>query len=169
MLEAGGYFNEADFNQLELWAYQNLYWRGGPTPTADLNVTLQAGAGLGGGTVDQLDQLPAHQARGCASSGRASTGSRASTAPSSTATSTPSSSASRSNDRCSDLNGPQQRMKEGAERLGWSFKTIMRNADADATTTRQPPAYIGFGDQSGSKQSHAQDLPARRRRRTAPR
>src|SRR5205807_8846563 len=47
VLEAGGYFNEADFNQLELWAYQNLYYRGGPTPTADLNVTLQAGATLG--------------------------------------------------------------------------------------------------------------------------
>ena len=38
VLEAGGHFNEADFNQLELWAFQNLYWRGGPTPTADLNV-----------------------------------------------------------------------------------------------------------------------------------
>ena len=25
MLEAGGYYNEADFNQLELWAYENLY------------------------------------------------------------------------------------------------------------------------------------------------
>ena len=30
VLEAGGYFNESDFNQLELWAYQNMYWRGGP-------------------------------------------------------------------------------------------------------------------------------------------
>src|SRR3954469_4672242 len=51
VLEAGGYFNETDFNQLELPAYQNLYWRGGPTPTADLNVTLMAGFTLGGGTV----------------------------------------------------------------------------------------------------------------------
>ena len=51
VLEMGGYFNEADFNQLELWAFQNLYWRGGPTPTADMNVTLQAGSCLGGGTV----------------------------------------------------------------------------------------------------------------------
>src|SRR3954452_26516 len=51
VLEAGGYFNEADFNQLELPAYQNLYWRDGPTPTADLNVTLMAGFTFGGGTV----------------------------------------------------------------------------------------------------------------------
>src|SRR4051812_41547266 len=51
VLEAGGYFNEADFTQLELPAYQDMYWRGGPTPTGDLNVTLLAGFTLGGGTV----------------------------------------------------------------------------------------------------------------------
>src|SRR5918912_2273678 len=51
VLEASGYFNESDFTQLELQAYQEMYWRGGPTPTADGNITLQAGAALGGGTV----------------------------------------------------------------------------------------------------------------------
>src|SRR3954469_6668598 len=50
VLEAGGAFEEADFNGYELWAYQNLYWRGGPNPTADMNVSLWAGAGWGGGT-----------------------------------------------------------------------------------------------------------------------
>src|SRR6478672_13103263 len=34
VLEAAGYFNESDFKQLELLAYQEMYWRGGPTPTA---------------------------------------------------------------------------------------------------------------------------------------
>ena len=43
VLEMGGYFNEADFNQLELWAYQNLYLRGGPIPTAEGQVSIQAG------------------------------------------------------------------------------------------------------------------------------
>src|SRR3954453_15091657 len=33
VLEAAGYFNESDFKQLELVAYQEMYWRGGPTPT----------------------------------------------------------------------------------------------------------------------------------------
>ena len=51
VLEAGGYFDDADFLQLELPAYQNTYWRGGPTPTADMNISLQAGFCLGGGTV----------------------------------------------------------------------------------------------------------------------
>ena len=50
VLEAGGLFEESDFNGYELWAYQNLYWRGGPNPTADMNVSLYAGAGYGGGT-----------------------------------------------------------------------------------------------------------------------
>src|SRR5438067_576205 len=50
VLEAAGYFNESDFAQLELPAYQEMFWRGGPTPTADGNVTLQAGTTLGGGT-----------------------------------------------------------------------------------------------------------------------
>ncbi|MEY4508508.1 MAG: hypothetical protein RLZZ450_630, partial [Pseudomonadota bacterium] len=50
VLEAGGYFAEGDFNQLEMWAYQNLYWRGGFNPTADNTVSVISGATLGGGT-----------------------------------------------------------------------------------------------------------------------
>src|SRR6266511_2969465 len=50
VLEAAGYFNESDFDQLELSAYQQRFWRGGPTPTADGNVSLVAGTTLGGGT-----------------------------------------------------------------------------------------------------------------------
>src|SRR4051794_4353984 len=43
-------------------------------------------------------------------------------------------------------------MREGADALGWSYQTILRNADAE----RYDPAsaaYMGFGDQSGSKLS----------------
>ena len=50
VLEAAGYYNESDFTQLELQAYQEMFWRGGPTPTADGNVSLVAGTTLGGGT-----------------------------------------------------------------------------------------------------------------------
>src|SRR5262249_5446398 len=32
VLEAAGYFNESDFKQLELPAYQEMFWRGGPNP-----------------------------------------------------------------------------------------------------------------------------------------
>ncbi len=64
VLEMGGLFDESDFNQYELWAYQNLYWRGGPNPTADLNVSLYAGLELRRRHHDQLDELPAHEALG---------------------------------------------------------------------------------------------------------
>ena len=151
VLEAAGYYNESDFNQLELWAYQNMYWRAGPNPTADFNVTLYAGAGLGGGTVinwtNCLRTRPWVREQWAKEHGLEGLDGpefdrhldavfeRISV-----------------NDQCSDLNGPQQRMKEGADRLGWSFQTILRNADPDRYDPKTA-AFMGFGDQSGSKQS----------------
>lgn len=149
VVEAGGYFNESDFNQYELWAWQNLYWRGGPTPTADRNVTLQAGSCLGGGTVVNwtnsirtkewvrrewaehgLDDVAEDFDRHLDAVWSRLSVSR----------------------DCCDLNRPHQAMKRGAEALGWSFAVTNRNADP----TRYDPTsagYMGFGDQSGSKQS----------------
>jgi choline dehydrogenase-like flavoprotein len=151
VLEAGGYFNESDFNQLELSAYENMYWRGGPNPTADMNVTLYAGAGLGGGTVinwtNCLRTRPWVREQWAREHGLEGVDGpdfdrhldaifeRLSV-----------------NDRCSDLNGPQQRLKEATEKLGWSFATILRNADSERYDP-ESAAYMGFGDQSGSKQS----------------
>jgi choline dehydrogenase-like flavoprotein len=43
-------------------------------------------------------------------------------------------------------------MKRGAEALGWSYVVTNRNADA-ARYGPATAAYMGFGDQSGSKQS----------------
>jgi choline dehydrogenase-like flavoprotein len=151
VLEAAGYYNEADFNQYELWAYENMYWRGGPVATADFNVTVYAGAGLGGGTVinwtNCLRTRPWVREQWAGEHGLEGVDGpdfdrhldaifeRLSV-----------------NDRCSDLNGPHQRMKEGADALGWSFQTILRNAD-ESTYEPVSAGYIGFGDQSGSKLS----------------
>src|SRR4051812_8294354 len=151
VLEMGGYYNEANFNQLELPGYQTMYWRGGPTPTGDLNVTILAGSTLGGGTVinwtNSLKTKPhvreqwarEHGLEGvdgpdfdrhldtvCARLGV--------------------------NDQCSDFNKSHQKMREGAEALGWSYKTILRNTDP-ATYDPATAGYLGFGDVSGSKQS----------------
>jgi len=151
VVEAGGYLDESDFLMLELPAYQQMYWRGGPQPTADLNVSLMAGATLGGGTTvnwtNCLRTTPwvreewerEHGLEGVAGADfdrhldavwrrLGVTGD------------------------CSHLNGPQQRMREGAEALGWSFAPITRNTDAE----RYDPAtaaYMGFGDQTGAKNS----------------
>ncbi|CAA9512467.1 MAG: Glucose-methanol-choline (GMC) oxidoreductase:NAD binding site [uncultured Solirubrobacteraceae bacterium] len=151
VLEAGGYFDEPDFNQLEMVAYQNAYWRGGPTPTADMNISLQAGSCLGGGTVinwtNALRTKPwvrEQWEREFGLEGIAgpefdrhldAVWERLGV-----------------NDRCSELNGPQTRMKEGAEALGWSFSTVTRNADPERYSF-DTAGYMGFGDQSGSKRS----------------
>jgi choline dehydrogenase-like flavoprotein len=150
VVEAGDYFNEADFNQYEMWAWQNLYWRGGPTPSADRNIALQAGCCLGGGTVvnwtnsirtkdwvrkewafehglsDVADEFDRHLD---------AVWDRLSVSAD-----------------CCDLNRPHQAMKRGSETLDWSFVVTNRNADPSCYDPASA-AYMGFGDQSGSKQS----------------
>ena len=51
ILEAGGYYDDADFDGAELAGYQRLYTEGGSAATADHSVGLLAGQCLGGGTV----------------------------------------------------------------------------------------------------------------------
>lgn len=151
IVEAGGYFDEADFNQYELWAWQNLYWRGGPTPTADANVTVQAGSCLGGGTVinwtNSIRTKPWVREEWAREHGLSDVATDA---------------FDRHldavwtrlgvNDQCSDLNKPHEVMKRGAEALGWSFVITNRNTDRGTYDPRSA-AYMGFGDQTGSKQS----------------
>ncbi len=50
ILEAGSYYNESDFVQSELAAYQNLFLRGGFFPSADGMVSIAAGSTVGGGS-----------------------------------------------------------------------------------------------------------------------
>jgi choline dehydrogenase-like flavoprotein len=150
VLEAGGYFDESDFQMLELPAHQQLYWRGGPTSTADLNVSLQAGSCLGGGTVinwtNCLRTYPWVREE-WASLGLSDVAGTEfdrhldSVLERLGAT-----------DALSDPNGPTQRLAQGARKLGWSFRRVVRNADPDKYTP-ETAAFMGFGDQSGSKRS----------------
>ena len=128
VLEASGYFNESDFAQLELQAYQDMFWRGGPQPTADGNISMQAGTTLGGGTtinwtncLRTTDWVRSDWANEFGLEGLdGSDYDRHLDAVLDRIGAT---------DKCSDLNGPQQRMKDAADELGWSFKTIIRNAE----------------------------------------
>jgi choline dehydrogenase-like flavoprotein len=151
VLEAAGYYNESDFTQLELPAYQQMFWRGGPTPTADGNVSLVAGTTLGGGTTinwtNCLRTRPWVREQWANEHGLEGVDGPAFdrhldavwTRINATG-------------RCSDLNGTQQRLREGAEALGWSFETIIRNTDPESYSP-EIAGYLGFGDQSGSKRS----------------
>jgi choline dehydrogenase-like flavoprotein len=149
VLEAGGNRNETDFNGLELPAFRDMFWRGGATPTADFNVSLLAAATLGGGpTINWsnclrtpewvreqwasefgLQDVAGPEFDGHLDAVWARLG---------------------VNDRCSDLNGPHQRMRDGASALGWSFRTLSRNADP-ACYSPDSAGHIGFGDRSGAK------------------
>jgi len=152
VLEAGIPFREAESPGLELWAWQNLYWRGGPTPTADMNITLQAGAALGGGTVINWtnclrtrpwvrEDWAAHGLEDVATLAfdehldavwrRIGV-----------------------TDACSDLNRPQEAMRRGAEVLGWRFVPTTRNTDPERYTP-ESAGHMGFGDRSAAKLSTA--------------
>jgi choline dehydrogenase-like flavoprotein len=149
VLEMGGATSERDYRQLETEASSTMMYRKGLSVSADGNIGLLAGSTLGGGTTinwhncvkpsdavrrewatehgldgldtDEFDRhLEAVLAR------------------------------MKANDRCSDLNGPHQRMVEGAEKLGWSVHTAVRNVDPE----RYDPVaagYTQFGDPTGSK------------------
>jgi choline dehydrogenase-like flavoprotein len=151
VLEASGYFTEQDFNQLELPAYQEMYWRGGPTPTADGNISLQAGTALGGGTVinwtNCLRTYPWVREQWAREHGL-----EGADGPDYERHLDAVLERIGATDELSDLNGPQQRMKEGCEKLGWDFRKVVRNADPSKYSF-ETAGYLGFGDQSGSKLS----------------
>ncbi len=153
VLEAGDYLDDADFDGYELTAYQRSYLGGGPFPTVEGQVSIVAGAGVGGGTVVNWTNCL-----------RTYDHVRAEWAGEHGLTDLAESDFDRHldsvferlgvNDECSDLNGPHQRMREGCERLGYDFQLITRNADRDLYAP-ESAAYMGFGDASGSKRSTA--------------
>jgi choline dehydrogenase-like flavoprotein len=150
VLEAAGYYNESDFAQLELKAYQEMFWRGGPTPTADGNVSLVAGTTLGGGTT--INWTNCLRTRPLVREQWAEAGLDGVDGPDYDRHLDAVMSRIGANDGCSDLNGTQQRLREGAQALGWSFETIVRNTDPGSYKP-ETAGYLGFGDQSGSKRS----------------
>jgi hypothetical protein len=151
VLEAAGYFTPSDFLQLELPAYQEMYWRGGPTPTADGNISLQAGTTLGGGTVinwtNCLRTYPWVREQWAREHGLEGVDGAEYERHLDTVLDRIG-----ATDALSDLNGPQQRMKEGCEKLGWDFRKVVRNANLDRYSY-ESAGHLGFGDQSGSKNS----------------
>jgi len=150
VLEAGGYRNEADFHGLELQAYQTLYYRGGFIPTADGNVTMVAGATLGGGSTvnwsnsvrprDDVRQRWA-QEHGLTDVAEPSYDTHIEAVLT----------RMKVNQQCSDDNGPHQRLREGAEALGYTYVKAGLNLDPERYDAERA-GYAGFGDQTGAKQ-----------------
>lgn len=150
VLEAGGYFNESDFNGLELWAYEHLYRGGGITQTAEGTVAILAGSCMGGGTTvnwtNCLRTRPAVREQW-----ETEFGLEGLTGPDFDRHLDTVWARAGVNDRCSDFNGPTQRLQEACAKAGIAFKTITRNTDP-ATYDADAAGLLGFGDATGSKQ-----------------
>ena len=150
VLEAGGHYDEADFQGRELGAYQTLYYRGGYHPTADGNVTLVAGANLGGGsTVNWSNSVRPRddvrrrwaQEHGLSDVAEPSYDEHIDSVLARMGV----------NEACSDHNGPHERLIEGAERLGYTFTKSGLNLDPGRYDAHKA-GHAGFGDQTGAKQ-----------------
>jgi choline dehydrogenase-like flavoprotein len=148
VLEAGGASSERDYAQLELIAGTTMMYKNGVALTADNNVGLLAGHTLGGGTtinwqncVRPTDAVLREWADDHGLTDVATDFDRHLDAVSTRMG---------TNEQCSDLNGPHQRMVEGAKALGWSWETATLNVDP----TRHNPdlaGYTQFGDVTGAK------------------
>jgi choline dehydrogenase-like flavoprotein len=153
VLEMGGYHDDRDFDQLELSAYQNLYLNQGPFPTAEGQIGLVAGTGVGGGTVvNWTNCLRTHD--WVRDEWANEHGLEGLDGPDYDAHLDAVWERLQVNADCSDLSGPHRRLQDAAEQLGYDFRPITRNADRE----RYDPAsaaYMGFGDQTGSKLSTA--------------
>jgi choline dehydrogenase-like flavoprotein len=148
VLEAGGYFDRTDFDQLELTAMRNLFYRRGLATTVE-GVSLLAGSCLGGGTTLNWTNCvrPPERVR----ADWAAAGLEDVAGPALDRHLDAVLARIGATDRCSDLNDPNRRLQEGCERLGWSFRRAVRNTDP-ATYDPVTAGYLGFGDVSGSKQ-----------------
>jgi choline dehydrogenase-like flavoprotein len=149
VLEAGGYYNEADFNQLELWAYQNLYRAGGIAQTVDGSLALMTGANLGGGsTINWTNCLRTYD--WVREEWEREHGLEGLAGPEFDRHLDAVSARIGVTDACSDRNGPNERIFDAAGKLGIDARAITRNADPDRYDA-DLAGLMGFGDVTGAK------------------
>jgi choline dehydrogenase-like flavoprotein len=149
VLEAGSASSERDYDQLELTAGMARMYKNGVALTADSNVGLLAGYTLGGGTTinwqNCVRPAPAVLEEWADSFGLTDVPTDFDRHLDAVST------RMGANDRCSDLNGPHQRMVEGAKALGWSWQPATLNIDP-ARHNPDLAGYTQFGDVTGAKQ-----------------
>ena len=151
VLEAGGYRNEADFKQLELVAYQELYYGGGLAASEDGSISILAGQTLGGGTViNYMNCIPTPEPR---IREWASHGLMGLEDPEGYTREHIDVVMERlnANTEATKQNNTHQRLREGLDAMGLPHRPIVRNASLD-----DDPAYCGYcpaGCQQGCKLS----------------
>jgi choline dehydrogenase-like flavoprotein len=151
VLEAGGYFDGETALQWEVLAAPNVFYRGGGlTATADGNVNLWAGATLGGGTTVNWSNCvrpPAALRQGWA----AEHGLSDVDSPDFDEHLDAVLARIGANEEASVYNGPNLRMVDGAQKLGWSHRRALLNIDPRLIEADRG-ALLTYGDRTGAKQ-----------------
>jgi choline dehydrogenase-like flavoprotein len=151
VLERGSHYPARRIPGEELWAYRHLFRGGGLSPTEDEGIGILAGSCLGGGSVVNWatclalpDRVREQWAEEHGLSDLAEASYEADLAHANRLLGI--------NLECSELNGPNRKLKSACERLGCSHHVIARNVDPG----RHDPdtaGYTGFGDRSDAKNS----------------
>jgi len=147
VLEKGNYYNETDFDGAEYKAMRDLHEKRGILTTADVGIVVLAGSSLGGGTTINWTAsrpTPAH----VLSEWETELGVSGAAGPEWQA------SLEAINERIhvttdySDQNRQNSLLREGSEKLGYSWRTIARNVNKCDDC-----GYCGLGCRFGAKQS----------------
>jgi choline dehydrogenase-like flavoprotein len=151
VLEMGGYRNEADFNQLELQGYQELYYGGGLATSEDGSLAILAGSTLGGGTVvNYMNCIPTpeHITREWAAHGLVGLDDHDAYTREHVDVVMKRINA---NTEATAQNGTHQKLMQALDSMGLEHRPIVRNVSLDDN-----PEFCGFcavGCQQGCKQS----------------
>ena len=151
VLEAGGYRNESDFHQLELPAYQELFYGGGLATSEDGGIAILAGATLGGGTVvNYMNCIPTPERIVAEWAGHGLAGLEDFDAFTREHVGVVMERLN-ANTEATTQNGTHQRLMEGLDALGHEHRPIVRNVDLDDDP--EQCGYCTLGCQRGCKRS----------------
>ncbi|MCA9576525.1 MAG: GMC family oxidoreductase [Sandaracinaceae bacterium] len=149
VLEAGGFVPEADMPSDDATGFERMYWRGGAQSTVEGTLGVLAGRTLGGGSTinwQNCVQPPEHVRHTWAHEhglrgldGAEFQGDLDAVAQRIGITTS-----------CSDVNGVNQRLFDGAAALGLHAYVAARNVD-EARYSPHTAGHVAFGDRSGAK------------------
>ena len=149
VVEAGGYFSEADFDGAELDGYVRLYLGGGGVPTPDQSIGLLAGSCLGGGTTSTTPGV-FDPPRTSGMTGPSASASRTGPAPGFDSSLDAVWERLGVNAENSMPSLRDVRFREGLAKLGWDSQVMQRNVRG---CSEEICGHCHYGCQIGAKQS----------------
>jgi choline dehydrogenase-like flavoprotein len=149
VLEAGAYVPEAEMPLDDATGFERMYWRGGPVQSREQNLAVLAGRTLGGGSTINWQNCvrPPDHVRAIWADQHGLTGVDGADFEQDLAAVAERIGVGTA---CSERNGGNQRLLDGAAKLGWSAHIAFRNVDK-ARYSPDSAGHVAFGDRSGAK------------------